>query len=139
MTEASAPSKKMTWTCGSSKHVDMITDNTGTTCRVCGGPRATDASKDSILRRWKCVRYCPCEGPRSKAGHFERSDDGAWVLAEDYEYLRAAVKAAAAHLDQPVLYTISESASANSILRGDALQALKVLRAALPAETGSQP
>lgn len=49
-------------------------------------------SKSESLRRWKCVRYCPCEGPRSKAGHFERSKDGPWVLAEDYETLKRQVE-----------------------------------------------
>ena len=32
------------------------------------------------LRRWKCESYCTCG---SRKGHFERSQNGAWVLYTD--------------------------------------------------------
>jgi len=37
-------------------------------------------SNDQLLRRWKCESYCLCG---SRQGHFERSDDGTWMLAAD--------------------------------------------------------
>jgi hypothetical protein len=30
------------WTCASSKHLDMVTGNTGPTCKVCGEPHYTE-------------------------------------------------------------------------------------------------
>lgn len=34
----------------------------------------------SEIPRWKCTSYCLCG---SRRGHFERSDEGTWMLAED--------------------------------------------------------
>ena len=33
------------------------------------------------VARWKCTSYCRCE---SRKGHFERNDDGAWVIYADH-------------------------------------------------------
>ena len=38
----SAAETRTEWACGSSKHLDMVTGNTGPTCRICGEPRATE-------------------------------------------------------------------------------------------------
>ena len=35
------------------------------------------------IRRWKCVSYCICTPSGTARGHFEWSDAGVWILAED--------------------------------------------------------
>lgn len=42
---------------------------------------------EETLRRWKCESYCSCG---SRNGHFERSDDGVWVMYTDAVADRAA-------------------------------------------------
>ena len=37
-------------------------------------------TENQKLRRWKCESYCLCG---SRRGHFERRDDGEWMLAAD--------------------------------------------------------
>lgn len=41
------------------------------------------------MNRWKCESYCLCG---SRRGHFERRDDGEWVLAADVEQLRTVLE-----------------------------------------------
>ena len=41
------------------------------------------------MNRWKCESYCLCG---SRRGHFEKCDDGTWVLAGDVEQLRAVLE-----------------------------------------------
>lgn len=44
------------------------------------------------LSRWKLTSYCLCN-PSTTKGHFERSDEGVWVLYEDAVADRAAALA----------------------------------------------
>lgn len=46
-----------------------------------------------MTERWKCTSYCLCG---SRKGHFEKSDDGVWVLHQSHtaevERLRAVLR-----------------------------------------------
>ena len=45
------------------------------------------SERADALRRWKCTSYCSCG---SRKGHFELSNNGAWVLYTDAIADRAA-------------------------------------------------
>jgi hypothetical protein len=50
----------------------------------------TVARSAEMLPRWRLTSYCLCD-PSTAKGHFERNDEGVWVLWTDTERLRESV------------------------------------------------
>jgi hypothetical protein len=81
------------WTCGNSKHADLVIGNVGPTCRVCGEPRAVEplTSKTNYSIADLDNLHALCEFAYEQGFH-ELGYDPVKVVADEIERLQSALQ-----------------------------------------------
>lgn len=64
-------------------------------------------AKMADLQRWKCVAYCIHHYIEEEAGHFEKCDEGIWVIADSASAEIKRLREKCAHCPAPAVVDIT--------------------------------
>ena len=88
-----------------------------------------------MAERWKCESYCRCG---SREGHFEKSEDGTWMLASsvlpEMERLRDEIKHYRAALEE--IEALASMVDEDSVYADRAYDALRFNESSAPQRPG---